>query len=217
MAKISAQQLGKIIGALPHPVAKVLGGSAIVAGKARDIATEKFGYDFMGLAVRLALFFAVAYLIQVWFLAKISFNQAVQKAQEDPLNFTFDLFKTFVPVVAGANYLYNLFVPPEPTDPDEPIAIPKANEFFSSEMLQAVFSDKGFHGFRYWDIIKVVATLLVIMEWRRFSAMTKATGGQVQPLTHGLFILIITGLGLATIPQLLTKARKTFSNPQTMV
>ena len=206
MAKITQQQLVGLLGKL-SPQTFVASQALKGVGKAKDIATEKFGYDFLGLGLRLLLFFAVAFLIEAYFKSKIAINEIINDPDKQ------------VGIISGLfgltgivfNFLYQSF---QQDKPDEPTPI--TSEFFNNEALKAVFSEEGYHGFHYWDIIKIVALLLVVMEWRRFTAMTKATGGQVQPLTHGLFILFIVGLGLSIIPQFVAKIKHSYINPQAM-
>ena len=208
MAKITQQQLIGLLSKLT-PQTFVASQALKGVGKAKDIATEKFGYDFLGLGLRLLLFFAVAFLIEAYFKSKIAINEIIN----DPDRQVGIISGLFGLTGIVFNFLYQSF---QQDKPDEPAPTPITSDFFNNEALKAVFSEEGYHGFHYWDIIKIIALLLVVMEWRRFSAMTKATGGQVQPLTHGLFILFIVGLGLSIIPQLVSKIKHSYINPQAM-
>ena len=208
MAKITQQQLVGLLSKLT-PQTFVASQALKGVGKAKDIATEKFGYDFLGLGLRLLLFFAVAFLIEAYFKSKIAINEIIN----DPDRQVGIISGLFGLTGIVFNFLYQSF---QQDKPDEPAPTPITSDFFNNEALKAVFSEEGYHGFHYWDIIKIIALLLVVMEWRRFTAMTKATGGQVQPLTHGLFILFIVGLGLSIIPQLVSKIKHSYINPQAM-
>ena len=216
MAKITQQQL---IGLLSKLTPQTIVTKAVV-GKAKDIATEKFGYDFLGLGLRLLVFFIVAFLIEQYFKAKIAVDDLFNPTSPNVVNpkdissgtaiglgdFLWKaIFGSWVRTVTVDETGETVFEPKEPV-----------SGFFRNEAIRAVFSEEGYHGFHYWDIIKIIALLLVVMEWRRFSAMTKATGGQVQPLTHGLFILFIVGLGLSIIPQFVAKIKHSYINPQAM-
>ena len=201
MAKITQQQLVGLLGKL-SPQTFVASQALKGVGKAKDIATEKFGYDFLGLGLRLLLFFAVAFLIEAYFKSKIAINEIIN----DPDRQVGIISGLFGLTGIVFNFLYQSFQQDKPDEP-APTPTPITSDFFNNEAIKAVFSEEGYHGFHYWDIIKIIALLLVVMEWRRFSAMTKATGGQVQPLTHGLFILFIVGLGLSIIPQLVSKIK----------
>lgn len=221
MAKITQQ---KLLSMVTKGVLAKVNPATFVASTAIDtiskVSKEKFGYDFLGLGMRLIMFYAVAFLVEWYFKAEIALGSAVKKAQEDPLGFTFDVFKTFTPIGIVASFIFNSLVK-EPTDSTQPIDVPTVNAIFNNVSIKDLFSDEGVHGFKYWDIIKMVTLLLVIMEWFRFSNATKATGGQVQPLTHGLFLLFIFAIGLTIIPNLIERlkgiSQNTFNNPQEFV
>ena len=216
MAKITQQQL---VGLLSKLTPQTLVAKAVI-GKAKDIATEKFGYDFMGLAIRLVIFFSVAYLIEIYFKAQIAVDELFNPTSPNVVSPDDTSSGTVIPLGDFLwKALFGSLVRTVTVDPKgDTIIEPKGEQsaFFSNPNVKALFSDEGFHGWKYWQIIKLIAVLLVVMEWRRFSAMTKATGGQVQPLTHGLFILFIVGLGLSIIPQLVSKIKHSYINPQAM-
>jgi len=182
--------------------------ASTAAGAARQISIEKFGYDFTGLGIRLGLFFAAAFLIESYFKAKIALDNVIKDPSKS------------VPVISGifgiSGMIFN-FIFEQFKDDTKEVQVTKGDSrLFSNDKIQQLFSDQGFRGFKFWDIIKVIALLLVIMEWMRFNNMTKATGGQVQPLTHGLFVIIIIGLGLTIIPELINKVKKTDLNLESL-
>lgn len=74
--------------------------------------------------------------------------------------------------------------------------------------LKDLFSDEGFHGVKYWDVIKVVAILLVIVEYLRYVDVNSKNGGKTSPLTTGIFLLIGLGLSIITIPELVQQIKK---------
>ncbi len=187
--------------ALPQTI--FLGAQAAKTAKTvNDIAIEKFSYDFSGLAIRLALFFAVAFLIEIYFKSKIAIDKTIRNPSTTIIN-SFGLGGILF------NYLFNQFK--EQADNPE-VPTPEASDFFNNESLQKIFSPEGFHGFRFWDIIKIIAGILVLMEWNRFRNATQSSGGKVSPLTHGLFLLFVIGIGLSVVPDLVKKLKVTDFN-----
>ena len=87
MAKgISFREVGKLLTkAKLHP-ASLIAGQALETTK--TISIEKFGYDFTGLIIKLVVFYAVAYLIEWYFRAKI----AVEEAIANPDTFVIPVF-----------------------------------------------------------------------------------------------------------------------------
>ncbi len=61
----------------------------------------------------------------------------------------------------------------------------------------------GFKGIKYWDVIKIVAIILVVLEWHSLSQRRTLT-----PTTQGLFLVIASGLALFTIPELFQRLKE---------
>ena len=70
------------------------------------------------------------------------------------------------------------------------------------------FFQEGIKGFRYWDFIKVLAILLVIMEAANWHEQQKRLGIKPSPLTLGVFAVLIGGLSLITIPELIQRSKE---------
>ena len=76
------------------------------------------------------------------------------------------------------------------------------------ETLVKFFQD-GFNGFKYWDIIKMFAILLVLYEWFNWYNSVKGNPKiPPSPMTHGVFVILVAGLTLATFPELLQRIRE---------
>ncbi len=75
------------------------------------------------------------------------------------------------------------------------------------EAVVNFFTD-GFKGVKYWDIVKVLSILLVIMEWNNWNNTQKALGIAPSPMTQGVFAVLITGLILITVPELVQRLRE---------
>ena len=70
------------------------------------------------------------------------------------------------------------------------------------------FFKDGFHGVKFWDIVKVLSILLVIMEWNNWQNTQKALKINPSPMTQGVFAIIIAGLTLVTIPELFLRLKE---------
>ena len=206
MAKLTLQQVSNILG--KSPITKLNPASAIATtgiqtGKA--ISKEIFGYDFVGLLIKLVVFFAVAYLSEIFIKGKIAVDNIIRNP-DTPMAVSSGFFGLSGIVF---NYLYNTFK----TDKEDPVKEdPIPSDFWSNEKIKQLFSENGFHGFNYWSIIKIIAVLLVIAEFTQYLRMNKALGGKTSPLTIGIFTLLIVALGLTTVSDLIQRVKKTDFN-----
>ena len=76
------------------------------------------------------------------------------------------------------------------------------------EPLVNFFKD-GINGFQYWDFIKAIATILVLVEWWSWYNTEKAKGIQApSALTQGVFFVIVLGLSLITFPELFQRLKE---------
>ena len=82
--------------------------------------------------------------------------------------------------------------------------IPASTEF--PKFLVDLFGEDGVKGFKFWDIVKIGAILMVLFEFMRYSKNNPTTKS---PLTIGIFVLLITILGLTTIPELIKRVKTT--------
>ncbi len=70
------------------------------------------------------------------------------------------------------------------------------------------FFRDGIKGFRYWDFVKVIAILLVLLEMNNYIEQRKRLNEQASPMTLGVFIILLTGLTLITFPELWTRIKE---------
>ncbi len=70
------------------------------------------------------------------------------------------------------------------------------------------FFQEGIKGFRYWDFIKVLAILLVIMELTNWFEQQKKLGIKPSPMTLGVFTVLIGGMTLITFPELIQRVKE---------
>ncbi len=78
------------------------------------------------------------------------------------------------------------------------------------------FFQEGFKGVKYWDIVKVISILLVVMEWNNWNQTQKALRIQPSPMTQGVFFVIISALVLITIPELFQRFKELRAMNQTI-
>ena len=206
MATLTLQQVSKLLskkGITKLNPATAIVSTGIQAGK--QVSREIFGYDFIGLVIKLVVFFAVAYASEIFIRGKIAIDEIIRNPN------------TQVAVVSGLfglggiffNYLYNTFK----TEKEDPNKLdPVSSDLWSNEKVKQLFSEQGFHGFNYWSIIKIIAILLVIVEFTQYLKMNKTLGGKTSPLTIGIFTLIIIALGLTTVPELIKRVKGTDFN-----
>ena len=83
------------------------------------------------------------------------------------------------------------------------INIPKAEQL--PDPLKKLF-DQGYQGFKFWDIIKIIGIVLVVYEYFQFR---KESNGQVNPITTGVFVLLILILGITTVPEIYNRIKET--------
>ena len=83
-------------------------------------------------------------------------------------------------------------------------SIPSATEF--PKVITDLFGETGVKGFKFWDVVKIGAILMVIAEYMRYSKNNPTTKS---PLTIGIFVLLITILGLTTVPELIKRVKTT--------
>lgn len=145
--------------------------------KGQTVSVEIFGYDFIGLGVKLLVFALLAIALdKLHFAISGTFNVAVTIAR-----------------VFGIN------IPSE--EPD---------------FMKQLFSEEGFGGFKYWDLIKIIIIALVAFEMIRYIDSNKKLGGEASPITLAVFGLLIFGLASFTFPGLIAmiKSRGSFGGLQ---
>ena len=84
------------------------------------------------------------------------------------------------------------------------------------EFMKQLFSEEGFGGFKYWDLIKIIIIALVAFEMIRYIDANKKLGGEASPITLAVFGLLIFGLASFTFPGIIAiiKSRGSFSGLQ---
>ncbi len=70
------------------------------------------------------------------------------------------------------------------------------------------FFQEGIKGFRFWDFIKVLAIMLVIMELTNWLDQQRKLGIKPSPMTLGVFTVLIGGMTLITFPELIQRVKE---------
>ena len=86
------------------------------------------------------------------------------------------------------------------------INVPTADQIPDS--IKKLF-DGGIGGFKFWDLVKVVAILLITAEYFRYR---KSNINNTSPMTTGIFVLLISVLAITTIPELIKRVKETDFN-----
>ena len=70
------------------------------------------------------------------------------------------------------------------------------------------FFQEGINGFRFWDVVKALATLLVIFEWFIWYESERKVTATPSPMTQGVFAVIVAGLALITFPEIFQRLKE---------
>ena len=228
MAKLTLQEVSNILGKSAtklNPATAIAGGS-IKAGKA--VSKEMFGYDFVGLLMKIVVFFAVSYLAEIFIRGKIAVEEVltgtIEKVEAGKIVGEGGVFLGSSSIVGMVfSYLYKsttgqeynwIDTTPLDTSTDDSKSNSKSgfSNFWSNEKIKQLFSEQGFHGLNYWSVIKIIVILLVIAEFSQYLKMNKNLSGKSSYFTIGLFTLIIVVLGLNIVPDLIKRIKTTDFN-----
>ena len=71
-----------------------------------------------------------------------------------------------------------------------------------------LFSENGYQGFKFWDIINVLSVLIIIATAINFQNTTEADGNKVQPITWAIFSLLAGFIILTGVSKLVVKLQE---------
>ena len=228
MAKLTLQEVSSILGKSAtklNPATAIAGGS-IKAGKA--VSKEMFGYDFVGLLMKIVVFFAVSYLAEIFIRGKIAVEEVltgtIEKVEAGKIvgeggvflgssSIAGMIFSYLYKSTTGQEYNW-IDTTPLDTSTDDSKSNSKSgfSNFWSNAKIKQLFSEQGFHGLNYWSVIKIIVILLVIAEFSQYLKMNKNLGGKSSSFTIAIFTLIIVVLGLTTVPELVKRIKTTDFN-----
>jgi len=66
----------------------------------------------------------------------------------------------------------------------------------------------GFHNITFWQIVQVIAVLIVVVEYMQYDRMLKQTDQRPNITTGAVFAMIGLGLSLITFPQIIQKVKE---------
>ena len=227
MAKLTLQEVSSILGksATKLNPASAVATTGIKAGK--QVSKEVFGYDFVGLVMKIVVFFAVSYLAEIFIRGKIAveevFSGTIEKVQAGKIVGEGGVFLGSSSIAGMVfSYLYKsttgeeynwIDTTPIATSTDDKLNSKSGfSNFWSNEKIKQLFSEQGFHGLNYWSVIKIIVILLVIAEFSQYLKMNKNLGGKASSFTIAIFTLIIIALGLTTVPDLIKRIKTTDFN-----
>jgi len=70
------------------------------------------------------------------------------------------------------------------------------------------FFGEGFHKIRFWDAVKVVAVLLVVVEYVNYVQVNTKNGGTPSAMTTGVFLLIGLLLSATVFPEIVQRIKE---------
>jgi len=72
-----------------------------------------------------------------------------------------------------------------------------------------LFSETGFKGFKFWDIINVVAILIIVVTAFNFQKSTEAIpNAKVQPITWAIFAMLVSFIVITGVSKLVMKLQQ---------
>ncbi len=74
--------------------------------------------------------------------------------------------------------------------------------------LTQLFSEEGFEGVRYWQIINLIGIAIVVIELLQYLTNNKRLGGKPSAATIAIFGLIVLLLTSFTIPDMVKSLQK---------
>ena len=191
----------------------------------REYSVSVLGYDFIGLIMRLAVFYFAAFILNTYMLATIKgglwLNQLALLLGANPFPSTLpqwltDLFTIGIggslPFSGGllaesdtAQRLIDRGLNPEGWD--------RVYQFGSLEHQKEepnLFKPKSTKGFSvtFWQIIQVVSILLVVFEYTQYTKKLKEDGTKPNITTMAVFTMISLSLSLMVFPQALQKIKE---------
>jgi hypothetical protein len=107
------------------------------------------------------------------------------------------IMETIVFSSQGLSKVASMFGIPLPSNIPEPIR----------KLFVEGYSIGGIN-LKWWDLIKLLSVLMVIMEMLQFNQSQKQLGLKPAPTTQGIFILIISALLLVSVPHFVQMIRE---------
>lgn len=200
----------------------------------REQSVSILGYDFLGLISRLGMFFAIAFIINAYFVASIKGGIWLNSAANIfGFHFPQTLPQWLVDLFTVGIGSKGLAVSPTPTAEGQ-FNPPDWNKKFEvgGEFAGMTYFDYGSIEHRkatgteskllqgvgititFWQIVQTIAVLLVIVEAMQYTKGLKEktlehpNGQRPNVTTIAVFSLLGLGLSLVTFPQIITKAQE---------
>ena len=88
--------------------------------------------------------------------------------------------------------------------------------FFNINLPPAIAEDSplyklftsGYHGVAFWQIMQIIAVLLIVVEYMQYDRMLKEKGEKPNVTTQGVFLMAGLGLSLMVFPQMIQKFKE---------
>ena len=190
----------------------------------RDYSVSILGYDFIGLIMRLAVFYFAAFILNTYMIATIKggiwLNQLAVLLGANPFPSTLPQWVTDLFTIGiGSSLPFSGGLLAESVTTQRlierglnPEGWTKSYQFGSIEHQQAepelfIKSSKGF-SITFWQIIQVISILLVLIEYTQYDRMLKEQGQKPNVTTLAVFTMIGAALSLMVFPQAIQKIKE---------
>ena len=191
------------------------------AKQAKAVSTQYLGFDFIPLLTSLALFYIISFTIAKFMEASIYASGAI-RAISNVLGYKIpkseELPQGIVSLFVTKTTREDLTYQPANTNPEtfegkfNPPNWDKPYDYGSIEHQEIdpeSFPQKSFKSnIKFWDIVNIVAILIIVVTAFNFQKSTEATGAKVQPITWVIFGLIVGFITLTGISKLVMKYSK---------
>ena len=99
-----------------------------------------------------------------------------------------------------AGLLFAFFRPKE-TDPQK---------LTENKFINELFSEEGFKGFKYWDIINILVMLIIVATYMRLRSDSTGIDGKpsIQPATTAMFIILFLAVSIIEVSSLFPRIKK---------
>lgn len=71
-----------------------------------------------------------------------------------------------------------------------------------------LFDEEGLNGVKWWDLINIIAIVIIVATAFQFNNNTKAKGDEVQPITWAIFGLMVSFIVITGVSKLVTKLQQ---------
>ena len=197
----------------------VAAGVALMGARAGLKASKQYsvsvlGYDFIGLIMRLAVFYFAAFVINSYFIATIKggiwLNTFMSLLGSQPFPQTLPQWVIDLFTVGVGSKGFTISQTPTAQGKFNPTGWSESYDYGSLEHQQidptmAPPINRAGFTVNFWQIIQVISILLVIVEYTQYERKLKEEGKKPNATTVAVFTMISLALSLMVFPQVIQK------------